>query len=368
MLDRAHAADADAGDPQASDREAMVAIFGTMGGIAGFVALFVVAGTFALAIAQRRKETAVLRALGATPRQVRRLIATEALFVSLVAGALGLLAGRPLATALVDLLSRHGHIPAGFEPGHSWIPLVAALGMGVGIAQLAVVAAARRAGKVRPAEALREVAVEHGRVGWVRGLSGVLALGGGAAMALLFKGEQASAFSIIAGILLAAGTALLGRWLLGLPAALLARPLRALGPAGLLASTGLSANRWRTAALATPIVLIAMLVGTQGLLATSSRHDTEDVTAQRVTAEHVVTGRDGAPLPAGTAERLGGTGMVPTQVFLLGKGLTGWDAPWAAAGLGDATGALDLGVRHGDLATSAAPASPSATSWPPRAT
>ncbi len=68
-----------------------------------------------------------------------------------------------------------------------------------------------------------------------------------------------------------------------------------------------------------------------------------------MTAEHVVTGRDGAPLPAGTAERLGGTGMVPTQVFLLGKGLTGWDAPWAAAGLGDATGALDLGVRHGDL-------------------
>ena len=150
VLDRAHAADADAGDPQASDRESLVAIFGTMGGIAGFVALFVVAGTFALVIAQRRRETAVLRALGATPRQVRRLIATEALFVSLAASALGLLAGRPLANALVDLLAGHGDVPAGFTPGHSWIPLVAALGMGVGIAQLAVVAAARRAGKVRP--------------------------------------------------------------------------------------------------------------------------------------------------------------------------------------------------------------------------
>ena len=169
-------------------------------------------------------------------------------------------------------------MPAGFAPGHSWIPLVAALGMGVGIAQIAVVAAARRAGKVRPAEALREVAIEHGRIGWVRALSGVLALGGGAAMALQFEGEQASAFSILAGVLLAAGTALLGRWLLGLPAAALARPLRALGPAGLLASTGLAANRRRSAALATPILLIAMLVGTQGVLATSSRHDTEDVT------------------------------------------------------------------------------------------
>src|SRR3954469_4673478 len=349
VLDRAHAAAADAGDPQASDREAMVAIFGTMGGIAGFVALFVVAGTFALAIAQRRKETAVLRALGATPRQVRRLIATEALFVSLVASVLGLLAGRPLANALVDLPAGHGDVPAGFTPGHSWIPLVAALGMGVGIAQLAVVAAARRAGKVRPAEALREVAIEHGRPGVVRTLTGVVALGGGAAMALLFKGEQASAFSILAGILLAGGTALLGRWLLGLPAALLARPLRALGPAGLLASTGLAANRWRSAALATPIVLIAMLVGTQGVLATSSRHDTEGVTAARVTAAHVVTGRDGAPLPAGSAERLGGTGMIPTQVFLLGSGLTGWDTPWAAAGLGASERTLDLGVRDGDI-------------------
>ena len=165
---------------------ALVAIFGTMGGIAGFVALFVVAGTFALAIAQRRRETAVLRALGATPRQVRRLIATRGAVRLARAGALGLLAGRPLANALVDLLADHGEVPAGFAPGHSWIPLVAALGMGVGIAQLAVVAAARRAGKMRPAEALREVAIEHARPGVVRTLTGVIALGGGAAMALLF--------------------------------------------------------------------------------------------------------------------------------------------------------------------------------------
>ncbi len=341
VLDRDHAANADAGDPSASDRATLVSIFGTMGGIAGAVALFVVAGTFALAIAQRRRETAVLRALGATPRQVRRLIATEAFLLSVVASGLGLLAGGPLARAIVSVLADHGVVPAGFEPGHSWIPLVAALGMGIGVAQVAVVAAARRAGRVRPAEALREVAVEHGRPGAVRTLAGVLSLGGGAAMALLFDGEQAYAFSILAAILLATGTALLGRWLLGLPAALLSRPLRLLGAPGLLASTGLAANRWRSAALATPILLIAMLVGSQGVLTTSSRHDTESVTGARVKAAHVVAGRDGAPLPAGTAAQLArlpgvdaATGVRPTQVFLLGKGLTGWDAPWPAAGLG----------------------------------
>ena len=68
-----------------------------------------------------------------------------------------------------------------------------------------------------------------------------------------------------------------------------------------------------------------------------------------MTAAHVVTGRDGGPVPAGTAERLGGTGMLPTQVFLLGKGLAGWDAPWAAAGLGASERTLDLAVRAGDL-------------------
>ena len=81
MLDRDHAADADASDPRAADRVTLVAIFGTMGGICGMLALFVVAGTFSLAIVQRRGEIAALRALGAAPHQVRRLIAGEALIV-----------------------------------------------------------------------------------------------------------------------------------------------------------------------------------------------------------------------------------------------------------------------------------------------
>ena len=152
-------------------------------------------------------------------------------------------------------------------------------------------------------------------------------------MAMLFSGEAALAFSILGGILLATGTALLGRWLLGLPAAVLSLPLRLLGAPGLLASTSLAANRWRTAAIATPIVLIAMLVGTQGVLQASSQQQVERVTDARVTADHVVVGRDGAPLPAGTARELGGlpgvdaaASMLPTDVFLLDGGL-GWDTP-----------------------------------------
>ena len=301
MLDRDHAADADAGDARAARARASIAIFGDMGGIAGIVALFVVAGTFGLAIAQRRRETAVLRALGATPSQVRRLISGEALIVSLVATVLGVLAGGPLADAIASAVVDHGVAPHGFAPGRLLDP------------------ARRRARprhRHRPARRRRRRAPRRpgppGR-GAARGRDRAPApgdrarprrarcLGGGAAMALLFSGEAAGAFAILGAMLLATGVALLGRWLLGLPAAALARPLRRLGAPGLLAGTSLTANRWRSAALATPIVLVAMLVGTQGVLQDSDERDTERVTAARVTAEHVVVGRDGAPLPAGTA-------------------------------------------------------------------
>jgi putative ABC transport system permease protein len=358
VLDRADAADADAGDPTAADRAGLIAIFGALGGIAGAVALFVVAGTFALAIAQRRRETAVLRALGATPRQVRRLIAGEALLVSLVAGGLGLLAGRPLANAIVAALADHGVVGPAFAPVHSPVPLAAALGMGVLIAQLAVAAAARRAGRIPPADALREVAIEHPRPGLVRVLSGITCLAGGAAMSVLFSGYWAMAFAVLGGILLAMGVGLLGRWLLGVPAAALAAPLRRLGASGLLASTGLAANRWRTAALATPIVLVAMLAGIQGIVETSNQRNTEAVTAARVHAPRVLVGTAGAPLPAGTAAavaRLDGvravTGVLATEVYPVARGLRD-QSPWAAAGASGtgSTATFDARVVRGSLA------------------
>src|SRR5215208_1023063 len=331
VLGHRHAAEADAGDPTQADRTGLIAIFGALGGISGAVALFVVAGTFALAIGQRRRETAVLRALGATPPQIRRLLAGEALLVSLVAGFLGLVAGRPLANVIVDVLADRGEVGPAFAPADSLIPLAAALGMGVVIAQLAVAAAARRAGRIPPADALREVAIEHPRPGFVR---------------------------VVGGLLLAMGTGLLGRWLLGVPAALLAAPLRRFGAVGMLASTSLAANRWRTAALATPIMLVAMLAGTQGIVESSNQHHTEAVTGARVRAPHVAVGAGGAPLPAGTAaaiERLEGvdavTAVVPTELYPLAGGLAG-RAPWPAAGLSGAPTprTLDLDVVHGSLA------------------
>ena len=213
------------------------------------------------------------------------------------------------------------------------------------------------------------------RPGVLQLLAGCCCLGGGVAMALVFKGMWAVAFAILEGMLLAAGVGLLGRALLGLPAALLAWPLRRLGASGLLASTSLAANRWRTAALATPIVLVAMLAGTQGIVQTSGRRDAETVTAARVTAPFVVTGRDGAPLPEGTAERItdlpgvdGVSAARATELYPDGAAL-GEDAPWPAAGLtAPAPRRSTCASAPAACATSTATASRSATCSPRRAT
>lgn len=78
------------------DREALTAMnamFGTAGGVSAFVSVFVVAATFAFAVAQRRREFGLLRMAGATPAQVRRTVLCEALVVGALASATGCLLG-----------------------------------------------------------------------------------------------------------------------------------------------------------------------------------------------------------------------------------------------------------------------------------
>jgi len=141
------------------DRTALtgtVVLLGVSAGVAGFVTIFVVASTFAFTVIQRTRELALMRLVGATPRQVRRMILTEALLL----GAAGCLAGSLIslvgAPALAAALVAGGVAPSWFETGISALPLLLACAAGLAVAGLGVLAASRRAATVRPAEALRE--------------------------------------------------------------------------------------------------------------------------------------------------------------------------------------------------------------------
>ena len=98
-------------------RTRLIAVSASFAGIGLFVALFVVTGTMALAIQLREQEIALLRAVAATPGQIRRMIAWEATIVALIGSAAGIWPGAKLAHALADGLVRHGIAPPNFALG-----------------------------------------------------------------------------------------------------------------------------------------------------------------------------------------------------------------------------------------------------------
>src|SRR2546430_493430 len=81
-------------------RTKLIAVTAAFGGLALFIAMFVVAGTMGLSIQQREREIALLRAVAATPGQIRRMIAWEAAIVALVGSAAGIWPGAILGRAL----------------------------------------------------------------------------------------------------------------------------------------------------------------------------------------------------------------------------------------------------------------------------
>jgi putative ABC transport system permease protein len=136
-------------------RTTLIAVTASFGGLAVFIAIFVVASTMGLSIQQREREIALLRAVAATPGQIRRMIAWEAALVGLVGAAAGIWPGAELGRALAEGLVDHGIAPPNLTVGAGWLPISAAVGGGVLAALLAVLGAGRRAASVPPTHAPR---------------------------------------------------------------------------------------------------------------------------------------------------------------------------------------------------------------------
>ena len=356
VLDRRHAAAADAGDPGAYNRVQLVAVIAASGGITLAITIFVLGGTVAFAAERRRREIALLRAVGATPGQVRAMLLRETTAIGLLAGAAGCLAARALFGAFARALTSVGLAPDGFAIAPSWIPYAIAVGVGVVVAVLATLLAARRAVEVRPAEALTESAMPARRIGVVRALLGVVALGGGLTLVIVLS-SSALSFATLAAFLFMIGVAFLGPLVLGWPVALLGRALLPAGGAGFLAGSGLSAGRFRVGALGAAVALVVALTGTQVLSIATAQRTAQRVTAQRVHADYVLVPRAGGGLPPTLARAVGhlpgvtATGVVSTEVFVLDHDLTNQGSSWNAAGLepSSARTTLALAVESGSL-------------------
>ncbi|GHI89683.1 ABC transporter permease [Streptomyces xanthophaeus] len=348
-------------DPQLHGaKELLTALGGSFGGTATLVAVFTAAGTVALSVGQRSREFALLRAVGATPRQIRRTIATEALLVAPVAGALGCLPGYALASWWFGQLKAKGAVPAAVELSVSWIPLLSAVGIGLATALLAGWAAARRPARIRPGQALAAAAVERVRPGWVRTPLGLAALAGGAACAALAatgSGADAADASLGVVMLFMLAVALLGPLIARACATVLGLPMRlGGGPSGALAAANSRAHARRLASAITPIVLAMAFSSTLVFLHTSEDRAARLQQESGLLADRIVTAppSDAAtrPLPAGATAAVAVTRT--SVVAVLGSGSDRWlqsASAQAVTGSGaDLAQVQDLGVREGSLA------------------
>ena len=155
----------------------------TGGVINVLISLFVAASTVALSVSERASTCALLRAVGATPGQVRRTVMAELAVLGALAS-LGYLLGVWLASFTVRGFAAHQVVPASTRPWSSPVEILPATAAAIVIAEISGFLAARRASRIRPAAALGEATTERRSPGLLRLLLGAAALVGAVVLAI----------------------------------------------------------------------------------------------------------------------------------------------------------------------------------------
>ena len=330
----------------AGDNINLLEIGGSAGVDVVLIALFVVAGTVALAVGQRHHDYALQRAIGASPGQVRRAVLAELIALGILGGVAGWLPGLWLAAAGMRAMVTHGLMPPSTVAWHSPWLLLGATGAGVIVATLSGLLAARRAGRARPADALREAHADRRWPHPVRIVLGAASLAGSGALVFAMSRVGASqrlglALSLLLTLMIT--IALLGPMLVAVAELALRLPVRACGGVGgRLALADIRARPRRMASAVIPIALGIAFAGTVYFLDATIGHAALVQGRQRLIATDVVT----AP----------GPGLAPAALTAIARqpGVT------AAVGLTPAPMAVDdpdLDLITGEVVTGGSPAS-----------
>jgi len=320
------------------------------------IAMFVVAGTVALSVSQRHHHFALLRAVGATPGQVRRAVLAELAVLGILGGVLGWLLGLWLASAGMHALVTHELMPPGTAAWHSpWLLLIAT-GTGVIVSAGSGLLAARRAGRARPADALRESSADRRWPSPVRTILGLGALAGaGALAAAMFRqnGSQQLSLSLLLLLVLMTAVALLGPWLVMAAELALRRPVRALGGVGgRLAVADVRARPRRMASAVIPVALAVAFAGTIYFVDATVGRAALVQGRQRLIAAEAVTAPGPGLAPAalraiGRRPGVTAVGLTPASIAVLDPGLDLITGEVISGG--PLTRVLDLGVASGSL-------------------
>jgi putative ABC transport system permease protein len=226
-------------------------------GIALVVATFSIYNTFSILVAQRTRESALLRALGASRSQVLRSVAVEALVVGLVASAGGIALGLGLASGLLALMSALGLTMPSSSLVLAGSTIATAVAVGVVVTLVASLAPAVRAARTAPLAAIRDVAVDTSASSRLRAVAGVLVTGAGVAVVAVGAMDKAIGLAGLGALVTLVGVVMLGPIVARPAAGLLGAPQAARrGMSGTLARRNSMRNPRRTASTA-----LALLVG-----------------------------------------------------------------------------------------------------------
>jgi len=354
------------------------------GGISLIVAIFVIYNTFAILLAQRVRETALLRCVGATRRQVLAATVLESSVLGLVGGALGVLAGIGVSYGLFGLLN--GALDAGV-PAHPVVlrssPVLIGLATGLVVTVLAALLPAVRATRTSPLAALRDLpTVTAGRSRkLVRGAAALVAAAAGIAVTghggSLDDAETGSFVIVGGGVVVFLGVLIGAPLFIGPLTALVGFPAtRLAGPPAKVAVANARRNPGRTAVTTATLMIGVGLMALFCVLLGSIKETARAQLAGHYPVDYVVTAvrsADGEPgtIPAAYAQSLHGRPELTTviavrqaEVRIDGKParLAAFDrpdlVPGAPAGLTDGTVIVsadrtvaDLTVTVGDKQT-----------------
>jgi putative ABC transport system permease protein len=272
----------------------------------GFIALivgtFIIYNTFSMIVAQRVRELALLRAIGADRRQIRRSVLFEAGVIGFVGSVVGVVGGVGLAIALRAFLDAVG---TGLPSGPLQIrprTVIVGLIVGIGVTLVSANAPSRRAAKTPPVAAMREEFAALGVSLTRRSIIGAVlaAIGVAAAAFGAVTTDAGNAASLVALALLLVGGGVmllspaLSRVVINPLGRLVGAPFRAVGR---LARTNAVRNPRRTAATAFALTLGLLLVAGVAVIGASAKKTINAAVDTGVTGDYMLTAVDNLPLP-----------------------------------------------------------------------
>jgi putative ABC transport system permease protein len=324
-------------------------------GIAVFVGTFSIYNTFSIIVAQRARESALLRAIGATRRQVMNATLVEALVLGVVASVIGFAAGLGFAAMLKGVFAGFGlNLPAGgltVKPSSIIVGLV----VGVVVTLAAAFVPARRGSRVAPVEALRASAIEQAVPRRTRAIAGLVVFLIGVALLGISAGIDPDQQITVAGI--GAAVTLVGMLVLGPVVAkpvagILGSPLAKLGLTGELARENATRNPRRTSSTAAALLVGVAVVVLFTVFIDSAKNLVTQSVDKGFGGDFVISSGQfgGLTLPPSVAadaakldgvDRTVGLGFQPLS-------LNGDPADWYAnADAAKLAGIVDLGITEG---------------------